>query len=638
MSIRVQRLGFLSVLVGAAAFGFAGCDEESPLPPDDIINPPPVDPDNQQVIIPEDGRRPPPISGGTLLVSKTGTRAVVSDPDRDRIVVVDLTSNDVLAKIELDEGDEPGRVVEDSAGRAHVALRRGGDIVTIGLDAGDVLARRAVCGAPRGLASFVPTDGGDATLVVACATGEVVEIAAAPNGEVLSKTFLQPDLRDVVIKGDGTRAGRKLLVSSFRSASVLTLDADNALVSTTKQGEFTHMFTERAFEPTVAWRMVDNGTGATMIHQRSANSVVPIGEEEVPEGGGYGGQVFDCGSTIINAAVTSFDAEGQVVTGADRGGIGSMLLPVDVAVSDVVPAYGDRLVAMVGAGSDQLAIGTAGQLEGSDGCNDNALQGTLQVVHPEPIAVAFGPVDAETSELPVIVQLREPSTLVIFDATTNAWTAQIALGGEKRFDSGHQLFHRNPEAPTTISCASCHPEGGEDGHTWDFSEIGQRRTQSLAGNVMNSAPFHWDGDLSDLDHLMTTVFEDRMGGFPQSEGRVDALKTWLEKVPLIAKVAITDQAAYDRGKALFESDEVGCASCHSGARLTNNTTQNIGKGKGTQVPSLLGLAYRAPYMHDGCATTLEDRFLEPCGGTAHGDIAKLSEQDVSDIVTYMISL
>src|SRR5258708_901413 len=71
-----------------------------------------------------------PISGGTMIVTHDG-HAVIADPDRDRILSVDLASQTVVNEVALNAGDEPGRLVEDAAGRIHVALRRGGAIVTL---------------------------------------------------------------------------------------------------------------------------------------------------------------------------------------------------------------------------------------------------------------------------------------------------------------------------------------------------------------------------------------------------------------------------------------------------------------------------------------------------------------------------
>ncbi len=123
---------------------------------------------------------PPPISGGTLLVTRDGTRAIASDPDRDLVYIVDLAKNEVLVRVSLVKGDEPGRLVEDGAGRVHVALRGGGALVTIDGATGAVLARRAACPSPRG----VDWDSTSDNVWLACATGELVAFPAAGGNAV----------------------------------------------------------------------------------------------------------------------------------------------------------------------------------------------------------------------------------------------------------------------------------------------------------------------------------------------------------------------------------------------------------------------------------------------------------------------
>jgi DNA-binding beta-propeller fold protein YncE len=94
-----------------------------------------------RVVVPVD-RRPavqalqaPPISGGTLAVTRDGTTAIVADPDRDRVSLVDLR-DDSVRHIALEPGAEPGRVIADETGRAYVALRRSGDVISVRLDSG----------------------------------------------------------------------------------------------------------------------------------------------------------------------------------------------------------------------------------------------------------------------------------------------------------------------------------------------------------------------------------------------------------------------------------------------------------------------------------------------------------------------
>src|SRR5262245_4607344 len=99
------------------------------------------------------GKTPPPwgvpIMGGSMIVSHDNV-AVISDPDRDRVVMIDLASKEVLADVAL-PGDQPGRLVEDAAGRIHVALRHGGSLLTFGSARSDqILARRPACAEPSG--------------------------------------------------------------------------------------------------------------------------------------------------------------------------------------------------------------------------------------------------------------------------------------------------------------------------------------------------------------------------------------------------------------------------------------------------------------------------------------------------------
>src|SRR6478736_2507942 len=57
-----------------------------------------------------------------------------------------------------------------------------------------------------------------------------------------------------------------------------------------------------------------------------------------------------------------------------------------------------------------------------------------------------------------------------------------------------------------------------------------------------------------------------------------------------------------------------------------------------QVPSLIAVGYRAPFMHNGCAATLLDRFNPKCGGDKHGNVATLTDAQRNDLVAYLESL
>ena len=86
------------------------------------------------------------------------------------------------------------------------------------------------------------------------------------------------------------------------------------------------------------------------------------------------------------------------------------------------------------------------------------------------------------------------------------------------------------------------------------------------------------------------------------------------------------------------SGTAGCGSCHNGAKLTNNVTVDVGTGGAFQVPSLVGLAVRAPFIHNGCARTLKERFTACGGGDRHGKTSHLTSAQIDDLVAYLETL
>ncbi|MGK4005548.1 cytochrome c [Sorangium sp. So ce1036] len=548
---------------------------------------------------------PPAISGGTLAVSKSAVRAVASDPDRDRVWVVDLEAQRLTAEIVLEKGDEPGRVVEDGAGRFHVALRRGGAVVTLDAGGGKIVDRRAVCPAPRGIAYDASAD----ALHVACLGGELVTLPAGP-GAVTRSVRLERDLRDVVVDGD------RLLVSKFRSTELLTVAAGGTVSARERLPQF-HLFEQR-FEPVVAWRTVKlPAGGVAMVHQRALVDPVVI------EPGGYGSG--GCNGSIVHSTVSELGTP-LARTGAT---LPDLILPVDLAV-----AADGRSYAVVAAGTDEVVVTSPSALDTNVDSGGDRTCAALQLrrgLGGEPTAVAF----AGSS---LVVQTREPAAIHVLPLDGTSAGDVITLPGESRRDTGHEMFHKNPGGP--MACASCHPEGGEDSHTWVFDPIGPRRTQLVSGGILQTAPFHWDGDMSDIEALMDEVFERRMGGMQQSRRRVGLVARWIDSLPAPPASQAPDADAVARGEALFHDQAVDCARCHAGAQLTSNESFDVGTGKAFQVPSLVRIGARAPFMHDGCAATLKDRLVDPAcgGGDRHGKTSHLSEAQIDDLVAYLETL
>ncbi len=575
-----------------------------------------------------------PISGGTLAVLSDGRTAVAADSDRDQVYIVDLASNQLSFTVALQAGDEPGRIIQDAAGLVHVALRSGGAVATIDPTTGTIVGRRALCAAPRGLAVQTSATGAS-TLHVACAGGELVSIDATPSAQTPTRTLdLGRDLRDVVVSTSG-----RLLVSTFRTADVMVVGADGTVNA--EHLKPAHDVQDRASG--VAWRMLPRSDGtAVVLHETNTQNALAT----TP--GGYG-QTFGCGS-IVTSTVTVIAPDDQTAPTS-----GTPLEQTIVGADFALSPDGQKMAVVSIAGADQGNQVTFFDLSGGPvfnggGCwpQDDASTATVTVVAPgnqgdqsgmappdaylppngEIVAVAYDKVGN------VIVQSREPATLQILTQRLPA----VTLSTDSRFDSGHQLFHT--ATTDQVACVSCHPEGGEDGRVWQFQLLGDRRTQSLRGGIMDTAPFHWSGDEPNMTMLMTDVFQGRMAGGQVDTQGVGALASWLDKIPTIPTSQTADDATLVRGQTLFAS--AGCVACHNGPDFTNGQTVSVGTGSQSQafqVPQLHGLAMRAPYMHDGCAATLHDRFALPCGGGAsHGNASALSEAQLGDLIAYLETL
>lgn len=137
--------------------------------------------------------------------------------------------------------------------------------------------------------------------------------------------------------------------------------------------------------------------------------------------------------------------------------------------------------------------------------------------------------------------------------------------------------------------------------------------------------------------LIEDVFVRRSGGDPLRPGMTDTVEAWIARLrPPIPVRARSDPRA-QRGEALFET--AGCARCHGGVRFTNSHDEDVGTRIPLQVPSLIGVAHRAPFMHCGCAATLRDSFDGGCGGAVHQAAAgRLSDDQLTDLVADLESL
>ncbi|HTM45987.1 MAG TPA: hypothetical protein VL137_13595 [Polyangiaceae bacterium] len=668
---------------GGIAVASGGTPQSLPPPPIDSF--PPIDqPPTVTRVIPTDTRAafsaatpPAPLSGGTLGVTPDGKFVVAADSAGDRLFVVDTVQRKLTHTIALDPGDEPGRVISGPAGQMFVALRRGGAVLTVNTADGTTVRRQA-CLAPRGMAYDSASD----ELMVACTEGKLVTFVGGEATPSVSVNVAS-DLRDVVLTNG------RILVSRFRTAELLEVDPTGQVNSTFRPAKATgthfvaqpdgSLFSSPVqFESTVAWRTIAAPDGSLMVlHHRDQDDEVQIPDEDHPSNDPFINPYGDGSSCsgIVRSAVTTLMPDGTMhtqfapqaalavdisiapsgrflaIANAGEPDQGTPSMTVDgnfISTASAAPGLmivnvpqedGPNGPEPADPGIDQTQPGTGAGADGGmgnasgggDACNgDEFGVGESESV----VAVAFNPDNEAT------LFAQTPTNLQVVDLITRTIVTQIPLGVPQQEDTGFGLFHRISNAG--LACASCHPEGRDDGHVWTFSNIGPRRTQPLDVGLEGTAPFHWDGSLNDLGSLMSEVFVGRMGGVFESPDRLNALQNWLFAVkPPTAQRQANDPLVV-QGEALFNSPAVACAACHSGSKFTNNLSYNVGTtpaGEKLQVPSLIGVGYRSRLMHDGCANSLQERFLPACGGgDLHGKTSQLSSDEINALIAYLQSL
>lgn len=530
-----------------------------------------------------------PALWGTSVTPLSKGGVAVADPDADVVWVV--RDGQTPVKVQLPAGSQPSRVVE-AGGELAMVLRGSGQLARLAVPSHSMSvgaeALTSVCGEPRGVAY----DASAGAVLVACAGGELVTFTGGERSMI--DTGLE--LRDVLVAG-GSR-----WVTTFRTAELVQLDADGRPAGRLLPPKL--WLALASFTPRVAWRAVVDGQRVVMVHQLHVNEEVTQLTNPGP-GAPYYGKPY-CTASVVSSALTAFDVGEKKVLWS-KPIVGS--LPVDVAVG------GGRIaVAFAGAGQVLEFLDSPEPLLGPGGC----LYPT-SVSPGAPTGVGYTPEGLEWFDRVGKVRTVESS-------------GEVALVTPPRAPiAPRTMFHQ--ESPSGVACASCHPEGFDDGHTWRF---GPRtvRSQSLEGGLSQTAPFHWDGRFRTLTDVLDETLVARMGGVRPDTSATHALGDWLDRVPARAAPPLVDLRSAKLGALVFSNAQ--CGACHSGPELTNGTTVDVGTGGKFQVPSLKALRWRGPWMHDGCAQVLGDRFDPSCGGASHGN--SVAPADVPDLVEYLKTL
>ncbi|WP_406695997.1 cytochrome c peroxidase [Singulisphaera sp. Ch08] len=257
-----------------------------------------------------------------------------------------------------------------------------------------------------------------------------------------------------------------------------------------------------------------------------------------------------------------------------------------------------------------------------------------------PTAIAL---DAE--ELLGYVADTLDDTVSVFEMKTGKRLAQIPLGPSREpslAERGERLFYdARLSRGGWMSCQSCHTDGHSNGLNVDTVGDGgygaPKRVPSLFG-TSQTGPWGWTGRNDRLDEQVHQSTVTTVQGVWPTESEVAEISAFLQtlSLPRIPPVAPSKAASAQRGQSLFEAN---CASCHAKPEYTSPHLHDVGLAdevgqRRFNPPSLRGVQYRAPLLHDGRAKTLDAVFREH----RHPRDTPWSDEEITDILNFLESL
>lgn len=631
-------------------------------------------------------------SSGAIALTADDRLIVVAAEDHDAVLVVDRASRAIVRRIAV--ADAPSHLIID--GNLAIVTSRYGHVVSVvDIENGTVVRTIATGAEPVGLTKVA---GG---LVAVALAGEGAVALVDVDAGVVTRTIAlsRPDPRAVALLDDGS-----LYVSHMSSGVFSRVDINTGVTSvvdvTTRNDFGVRLIAEHQRSLTV-----DPTTKTVVMAHSQANADTvraPIGGDEFIDNGGGGGCGYSGCQTELGAVVpglTEVDPGGDVVvipqpqnnTNGNGNGTSdfddgfasfspappSVLNPAESRFAGVAVAN-PTAVALYDGGRGQLVInlgtqnalllrrnlnGSASDVLGTAPLGNGASAVVLS--HDGHMAYVWNQFDGSITELGLSpVESRNAKTRFAEEDADVVDTAELQTVPELAVNTftivddaldenaslGRKMFHDATDprvsASGSVSCASCHPDGRTDGRTWQFT-FGPRNTPQLGGDILDTAPFHWPGDVPTVAALNEMTVKPFMGGAGLDAADFEFIAAFIGTIreapsAATARAAFTEAEAH--GQQIFASAETGCTACHSGSHFTDNGSYDVASSangfdiRAFQTPVLHGLHRSAPYFHDGKYENLEDLVEVAVRGDTMGIGSHLSDEDAADLVAYLKTL
>ena len=561
---------------------------------------------------------PAPLSSTAIL---TGSRIVAT---ADGALVIDEDSGSLvdLAGRTLRIGRGAGQLVYDpDGGRVYVADRSADHVAVVDVRRFEVIDRWDTPAEPFGIA-LSPDRG---SLLVTTIADRTLAALDTHTGRERWRASISQGARGVSVSPDGTRA----LVGNTATGDIdlVELDGEHRVATIPFDLSCEHCAMAGAYARGTGTVLFQDATHAIATFQRSTPSIL-INTTTDLYGGGTAPPVTQHVAFFTLSAASASETVAQVAANQPRplawDGTRDLLF---------IAGHGsDTLLELPGTGTSEATttegnasdvVLRAGRRCGPDGmavAPDGSLfvwcsftRSVLRIANIDPADIAR----AELTETPPLV--------------ASAWT-DTQLRGRVLFDSTTRKINLDG----ALACTVCHSDGLADGLSW---KIGTQDLQTpiLAGRLVGTAPFRWDGSAPTLEASLASTVH-RLGGSGMSADETAAIIAYIQSLPR-PRPPTRDAAAIARGRHVFEVD-ANCISCHDGPTYSDGETHQFAAStlSNANTPSLIGLASSAPYYHDGSAATLDD--LLAGRGAVHGmaDMSALTATQRADLNAFLQSL
>ncbi len=590
--------------------------------------------------------------GGALVLDRERLQAFVADADNHALHGVDLSSGEVVTTpLEC----APEEVLLLGGGRLAVSLRGCGKVALFSLDASGgarLDSTVEVAAEPWGLAL-----GQDGLLLVTSAWGHALTGIDLATSSARFSLDLPREPRGLTLSPDGLRA----FVTHATGDDVTVVD-----LVPQAGGEALRARAVKALGGNHRNR-VDRAAGAVTSHPTASLAYTAVWNEKgtrlfVPHllvqngrdtsrfvGGGYGGVSVQEDTSVADVAVIAGATEQPLVPSGDTAAAALAPIHTDFLGGSAVapagsPARQARAAAVSGDSLFVTSFGTAQLVE----LDARSIDPGMSVVRAFDVGEGPSGVDVDPATEIAVVWSQIAHTVSVVNLGSGTVETLPVSGDPLSADMalGRRLFHAEGDRRLSRdgrSCAGCHPEGRSDGLVWRLGG-GARKTLLLAGRL-DHGPYGWNGEHAVLeDNIGETIR--RLGGLGLSRDELAALAAYVQKgliPPPAAAVPASAAAEVQRGKALFESDQVGCVWCHKlDQDASDRAVHDVGsrakdeERAAFRTPPLRHLAGAGPYFHDGRYATLEavvDQNLDRMGNTS-----SLSAADRAALTAFLRSL